>query len=391
MVTVDLSQAEVIDAHCHPYRLEELLARDPASFDTRNMFLGTALISSNHANHALASFVDGLTDTTIFGLALRRWMAEYLGCEPTKEAVLRARDAAFRADPSGYARGLLEDERIVAVVAEEGYPQPAVPREEFQAALGGVTVHRVGRIEPWILEAREAGGFDEVVSRFDEIMFEAARDPHLIGFKSIIAYRTGLDVGDPSPSETASAFAEWKADSWKETRDHAKPVRDFLLRRALRITRETDRVFHLHVGGGDPDINLQHAKPQDAFPLLVEHQDQPIILIHAGYPWILEAAYVANVLPNVYLEISELVPWGWSQVEWALEMIVGTVPGAKVLHGSDEASEPEMFWASARIVRQSLERVLGGFVERDWCSVEQAQGIGRGILAGNVRKLHGLP
>ena len=82
----------------------------------------------------------------MFGLALRRWLARHLGCESTKEAVVAARDAALRADPSGYCRGLLESERVVAVVADEGYPQPTITRAEFETALGGVPVHRVGRI-----------------------------------------------------------------------------------------------------------------------------------------------------------------------------------------------------------------------------------------------------
>ena len=87
--------------------------------------------------------------------------------------------------------------------------------------------------------------------------------------------------------------------------------------------------------------------------------------MHSGYPWVREAAYVASVLPNVYLELSELIPWGWGQVEWALEMLVGTVPAAKLLYGSDEAGEPEAFWASAILARTSLERVLTRYVERD--------------------------
>ena len=87
--------------------------------------------------------------------------------------------------------------------------------------------------------------------------------------------------------------------------------------------------------------------------------------VHSGYPWVREAAYVASVLPNVYLELSELIPWGWGQVEWALEMLVGTVPAAKLLYGSDEAGEPEAFWASAILARTSLERVMTRFVERD--------------------------
>lgn len=46
MARIDLRDAEVVDAHCHPYRIEDLLARDPKTFDTRCMFLGTSLLSS---------------------------------------------------------------------------------------------------------------------------------------------------------------------------------------------------------------------------------------------------------------------------------------------------------------------------------------------------------
>lgn len=387
---IDLQGADVVDAHCHPFRSEDLLARDPDAFETRCMYLGTALLSSNHANHELASFVEELTETTLFGLALRRWLSNYLGCEPTKEAVVAARDKALRADPPGYARGLLEQERVVAVVADEGYPQPTILRQDFEAALGGVPVHRVGRIEPWIVEARETGTFDSTVGAFEEIVHSAGNDPRLIGFKTIIAYRTGLDITDPSSQEAAAAYDRWRSDDWRESREHAKPVRDFLLRRAFALAKEHDRPFHVHVGGGDPDVNLAHATPKDVFKFFVEHQDIPIVMIHSGYPWVAEASYVGSVLPNVYLDISELVPWGWGQIDWSLEMILGAVPGAKVFHGSDESSEPEMFPTSARLVREALERVLGTFVDRDFLAVGDAETIGRGILADNVRRLHGI-
>jgi predicted TIM-barrel fold metal-dependent hydrolase len=387
---IDLQGAEVVDAHCHPFRSEDLLARDPEAFETRCMYLGTALLSSNHANHELASFVQELTETTLFGLALRRWLSNYLGCEPTKEAVVAARDKALRADPPGYARSLLEREHVVAVVADEGYPQPTIPRADFEAALGGVPVHRVGRIEPWIVDARETGTFDDTAGAFEELVHRAGSDPRLVGFKTIIAYRTGLDITDPSSQEAAAAYERWRADAWRESREDAKPVRDFLLRRAFALAKEHDRPFHVHVGGGDPDVNLAHATPKDVFAFFVEHQDIPIVMIHSGYPWVAEAAYVGSVLPNVYLDISELVPWGWGQIDWSLEMILGAVPGAKVFHGSDESSEPEMFPTSARLVREALERVLGTFVDRDFLAVGDAETIGRGILAENVRRLHGI-
>ena len=387
---VDLTGADVIDAHCHPFRTQDLLDRDPRTFETRCMFLGTALISSNHSDPALADFAEELTETTMFGLALRRWLAHHLACEPTKEAVVAARDAALRADPPGYCRGLLESERVVAVVADEGYPQPTISREEFEAALGGIPVHRVGRIEPWIVSAREHERFADMVDAFESLVHQAASDPRLIAYKSIIAYRTGLDITDPSPVDASAAYERWRADEWRESREHAKPVRDLLLRRAFAIAKEHDRVFHVHVGAGDPDVNLTHARPQDAFSFFVENQDIPIVMIHSGWPWVAEATYVPTVLPNVYMDISELVPWGWGQIDWSLEMILGSVPVAKVFYGCDESSEPEMFPVSARLVRMALERVLDAFVERDYLSVEDAVALGKGVLAGNVRKLHGI-
>ena len=387
---IDLTGADVVDAHCHPFRTQDLLDRDPNAFETRCMFLGTALLSSNHANLELASFAEELTETTMFGLALRRWIAAHLGCEPTKDAIVAARDAALRADPARYVRGLLESEHIVAVVADEGYPQPTISRDEFEVALGGVPVHRVGRIEPWIVDARDEGTFDATVQRFEHAVHSAGEDPRLIAYKTIIAYRTGLDVSDPSSSDAAAAYDRWRDDEWRETREHAKPVRDFLLRRAFALAKEHDRVFHVHVGAGDPDVNLVHAKPQDAFSFFVEHQDIPIVMIHSGWPWVAEATYVGTVLPNVYLDLSELVPWGWGQIDWSLEMILGSVPAAKVFHGCDQSSEPEMFPVSARLVREALQRVLGAFADRDFLSVGDAESIGRSVLADNVRKLHGI-
>jgi hypothetical protein len=388
MTNVDLSDVGIVDAHTHPYRLGDLLAKGSAGFDTRMMFLGESFHSSSRIHDDLWGVADGFTDSTVFALAMRRWLAAHLGCEPTREAVTSAREEALRADAVAYTKGLLDAAGVVAILSDEGFPQPPIPAGEFAATIG-VTVHRVTRLEPWILQHRD-GSFDDLVSGVETEATDAAADPNCVAYKSIVAYRTGLDVGDPSASDAAAAFDRWRSDDWKETREHAKPVRDFLIRRALSIAKANDRPFHFHCGGGDPDINLAHADPIAIFPLLVDVQDQPVVLVHSGYPWIREAAYVASVLPNVYLELSELIPWGWGQVEWALEMLVGTVPAAKLLYGSDEAGEPEAFWASALLARAALERVLRRFVERDYVSANDAERLGRLVLAEACRRLHGI-
>jgi predicted TIM-barrel fold metal-dependent hydrolase len=385
---VDLSGAEIVDAHTHPYRLQDLLDRGSEGFDTRAMFLGEAFHSSSRVHDDLWGVADSMTDSTVFAIALRRWLAGHLGCEPTREAVTAARQAALEADAIGYTTGLLRAAGVVAVLSDEGFPQPPIPATEFAKTIG-VTVHRVARLEPWILQHR-SGSFDDLVAGVEAEAAEAAADPNCVAYKSIVAYRTGLDVTDPGPSEAAEAFVRWRADEWRESREAAKPVRDFLIRRTLGVAKANDRPFHFHCGGGDPDINLAYAGPVSLFALLVDVQEQPVVLVHSGYPWVREAAYIASVLPNVYLELSELIPWGWGQVEWALEMLVGTVPAAKLLYGSDEAGEPESFWASALLARSALERVLARFVERDYVSAEDARGLGELVLAGSCRRLHGL-
>ena len=388
MTEVDLSGVEIVDAHTHPYRLEDLRTKGSTGFDTRMMFLGESFLSSSQMKEELWPVADAFTDSTVFALAMRRWLADHLECEPTRAAVTEAREAAIREDAVAYTKGLLDAAGVGAVLSDEGYPQPPIPADEFAATIG-VTVHRVTRLEPWVLQHRD-GSFDDLVAGVENEATTAAADPNCVAYKSIVAYRTGLDVGDPSPSDAEAAFARWRDDGWAETREHAKPVRDFLIRRTLAIAKENDRPFHFHCGGGDPDINLAYAGPRSIFPLLADVQDQPVVLVHSGYPWIREAAYIASVLPNVYLELSELIPWGWGQVEWALEMLVGTVPAAKLLYGSDEAGEPEAFWASALLARSALQRVLGTFIDSDYVSVDEAERLGRLALGDACRALHGI-
>ena len=387
---IDLAHAPVVDVHCHPWRNEDLLAADPLGFENRITMTGMCLISSGLADDGTERHLDLLTESTPLALTMRRRLAERLGCEPTKEAVAHARRAALVADPTGYNGALWHDANIIGLLYDEGYPQPTIPREEF-AAASGARLHRVGRIEPWIVAARDtASSYAELEDAFVAEVERAAADSELVAFKSIIAYRTGLDVGNPARADCKRAFKRWRAGGFRETRDDAKPVRDALVRRTLALAKRHDRPVHFHCGGGDPAIVLAHARPQDLFPLLAEHADQPIVLIHSGWPWLEEAAYVASVLPYVYLDMSITMPWGSLAIDGKLEVLLGAAPPAKVLYGSDEASEPEVLWLSAQLGREALGRVLGVAVERRWLDEREARAIGEGVLAGNARRLHAI-
>jgi predicted TIM-barrel fold metal-dependent hydrolase len=386
---VDLSDAEVIDNHCHGFTQEGLLAVPPEDFETRLTLMGMGFSSSAQSDPETWGRTRALTETTALVLLARRWMASRLACEPTAEAVAEARREAIQSDPTAYIRALLDEEHIVGLIADEGYPLPSIPSQEFERAVGGVPVHRVVRLEQLIVEGRD--GVDSYAALEDAVggrLEAAADDPRTVAFKSIIAYRTGLDVGSQSSEEAASGFERWRSGGWAETQADAKPVRDRLLHAAADVARRRDLALHIHTGDGDPDIDLARARPSNLFPFLRDHARQPIVLIHGGHPWSHEAAYIASLMPNVFVDLSVLIPWASWAVERHLFELIGAVPTSKLLYGSDQASEPEVFWISARLARQALERALGRAVNDDFLSTAQAEEIGRGILSGNTRALH---
>ena len=229
------------------------------------------------------------------------------------------------------------------------------------------------RIEPWIAE--DAGARvvyeeleDALVARLEAAVAEGA-----IAFKSVIAYRTGLDITQPSAADARSAFTRWREDDFRESRLHAKPVRDRLLERTLEVATASGVPVHIHSGGGDPDSLVAHARPAGLFDLLKRHPHQPVLLIHAGWPWTDEAAFLASILPHVYLDLSIGIPWASLAIDRLIETALGVAPPAKVLYGSDEASEPEVVWFSALVAREALARVLGRAVEHRWLDAAQAR------------------
>jgi len=99
---------------------------------------------------------------------------------------------------------------------------------------------------------------------------------------------------------------------------------------------------------------------------------------------------VASVLPHVYLDVSIPLPWASLAIDQKLEVLLGAAPPAKVLYGSDEASEPEVIWLSAQLAREGLGRVLATAVERRWLDEREARSIGEDVLGGNACRLHGI-
>ena len=112
------------------------------------------------------------------------------------------------------------------------------------------------------------------------------------------------------------------------------------------------------------------------------------VLIHAGYPWLEEAACMANILPNVFLDISLSCPATGGALRENLLKILEMAPFTKVLYGSDGLTIPEVAWVSAHLIRQALGEVLSELVDRSYLSRPRALEAGRRILWQNAHELY---
>lgn len=389
---VDLSEVQIVDNHCHGLEIDQILASDPASFEARLTITGQAFLTSHpHRRDPNAwGLISSLVEGNIFSMVSRRWLAEYLHC--SEEELLATRDDRMRSGPVAYTRQLLDDQHIVELVADEGFTYQPVGAGELEKIVD-VPVHRVARIESFIdslITSDQCATVDDFADALENELEKAAADPATIALKSIIAYRTGLDIGAPDPERARAGFREWRSAGWKDSRETSKPVRDFLLHRAMVVVARHDIALHIHCGDGDADVVFQRSRPQDLFAFLQHYNRNSIVLMHAGHPWSEEAAYLASVLPHVYIDLSVLIPWASTNITRYLHQFLGMMPSRKLLYSSDQVYEPELFWLPARFARRALEQTLTDLVDGQYFSQKQALAVGEGILGQNCRRVHGF-
>ena len=192
-------------------------------------------------------------------------------------------------------------------------------------------------------------------------------DPAVVGFKSVICYRTGLDVDPHSPDEdllTASLHRTLDSGTRKSGyRIEDKPLNDWLVQQTLKLISFRKgagvvKPLQFHTGLGDNDINLVKANPAYLQPLVVQYPDADIVLLHSAYPYTRDAGYLACVYPNVYLDLGEVFPMvSRDAQESILRESLEITPINRLLWSTDGHFHPETFWLANKQFRQALETV----------------------------------
>jgi predicted TIM-barrel fold metal-dependent hydrolase len=385
---IDLSHVRVVDNHVHPWResTQQMTADELAG----QVAFSDTLVSSVREEYLPLAELDGplrLFRNTNLGVNyFLRELARFLDVQETWQAVIEARNAAARADYRAWTSRLFENVQLTALLVDEGGAQPRITLEELSRTVPA-KLRRVARCDNFVRDLlAETASWSTFFQKYQESL-EAAIAEGAIAFKSVIAYRTGLDVQPVSEAEARLNFEQTRTAPIIEQ----KPFRDFLLCHTLDVARERDLWIHVHVGAGDPDIVYQRANPAPLYPLL--HSDRfranRVVLIHGGWPWAGEGAAIAAILPNVYLDVSEGTLFGMPNMRQRIYEALEACPYSKILYGAD-GSLPEALWIVARRYKAVLGRVLEELVGDGFCSTREAYDLAAAILHANAERIYDL-
>ena len=377
MEAVDLAHVPVVDNHCHGIWRSQVFD-DPVRW--RRAFTESAHPGMPREHVA----------GTVFYRRLLRTLARYFGCEPDEESVL-----AVRAEKDGpeFIGTLLRDANVEVLLLDTGYPPPEeVLTGDELGELGGCRVEPMLRLETLMERLiAEHGSLGEVrealVASLDD-----ARGQGYVALKSIVAYRTGLNIREWPEEEAEASFREFlRAAEGGVSRLAHKPLLDTLLHAAFAEAAKQELPVQFHVGYGDTDADLLLGNPLHLRAVLErpDYRGMPVVVLHECYPYSREGGYLAAVYENVYLDLSYGIPFlGYGEMLSFTRAAFGVAPTSKLLYSSDGIGVPELHWMGALYGRRALGEVLGELVAHGELGLSEAEAAGENVLRGNATRLY---
>jgi predicted TIM-barrel fold metal-dependent hydrolase len=147
-----------------------------------------------------------------------------------------------------------------------------------------------------------------------------------------------------------------------------------------------------HVGYGDRDADLHRGNPLLLTGLLraIEPSGTPVMLLH-NYPYHREAGYLAQVFPNVYVDVGLATHNLGHRAAALIAETLELTPFAKFLYSSDAFGLPELYYLGAVLFRRGLSGFLqAGLDDGAWRSGD-AERVAHQAAYGNARRVYGLP
>ncbi|KAM0333396.1 hypothetical protein ACHAQA_002057 [Verticillium albo-atrum] len=395
-----IQNTPIIDNHAHPLLNLDAIGRYPL----------LSIITEAHGDAIHASL------TSLAHLRAVKQLSGILKCEPTWEAVVNAVEQKRIEDYDAWVGECLAG--IESVLVDDGldgedntYPYTYFDEHTPSAAKRIVRIEQVAASIinahcPEQVSGRKtsqdiAFAFDQVVEEFDLAILRATFDTEVVGFKSVICYRTGLAIPrKPDVTAARQAFegiykTHTQGTDKAFTRVDHEGLNEFFVHRLASVIRDGEapvkKPIQFHTGLGDNDITLTTASPSHLQEFIREYPTVPIVLLHASYPYTREAGYLATVYANVYADIGEIFPFlSQDGQETAVRQILELCPWSKILWSTDGHWFPETYLLAVLQVKEVFGKVLGEFVRKRHVTWQEGCQLVQDVFFHNSNKLYHL-
>jgi hypothetical protein len=371
----------IIDTHCHPFDPTKGSEDFRLDFNISHWGVPAEMLEHTLLNHKMIRELSKLLE---------------LSENTTQEEVVVERNKQYRSDPKKYVYKLFNAVNLDTLLVDTGYPHEEftdhhVELNDFKKIVP-CKVYQIYRIAPTIYRIFEnlPSTFDEVCDIIDKDMENALKIDKVIGFKSIIAYETGLEIKMWSDKEAREAYNRFKID---RNKDDEKIIRDYFTIVGLDKCRENDIPMQFHTGMGSvPILDLQKANPilmQDI--LSVDRiRETKVVITHSGHPFIQETGMLVSCFPNLYCDVSAISPYFGTALRQAFLKLFEMAPMNKIMYGTDGGTMPETYWFGALQGIKDLESALTEMVRLDWFDAGKAMEFAHMIIRNNAIKFYKL-
>jgi hypothetical protein len=356
----------LVDQHCHG-----VLARDPEPEEFAGGLTEAAAAGTRDRWHSS------------LGLAVRRWCAPVLDLPPH----VSPQDYLERRAELGWWEAtarLLRAAGVAHWLVDTGYA-PSPNLEPGDVCGAGHEVLRVEQVAETL--APRANSAAALLDGFrDELR---ARAGDVVALKSVVAYRSGLDVPGECPPDGAAARA---AQGWLRSGDArlTDPVlHAWVVHEAARVGAELELPLQFHTGFGDEDLHLREVDPLLLTDFLRATKDTgvEVVLLHC-WPFHRNAAYLAHVFDHVSVDIGLTLPFVGVRADDVLAEALELAPFDSVLYSSDGNVLPELHHLGAVLWRHHFGRLLDSWLADDVIDVAGAERLAFDVGAGNAARLH---
>ncbi|KAI1370196.1 glutamine synthetase/guanido kinase [Hypoxylon crocopeplum] len=401
LLNAAIDNTPLIDNHAHP-----LLK--PEGVSTYPLLSITSEATGDALDDAKASLAH---------IRAVKQLADVLGCERTWEAVVASVERKGLEERDGWIKRCLEG--IECILIDDGLDIPDQAESySWHSKFTTSKCKRIVRIESVASDiiARHCaaagttiddGCMKSFVEAFSEEILKAIADPEVVGFKSIICYRHGLDIppSDDIPNEevkrdlkemlnaglTAGSPVSRLSLKKRLENSYLNPVIVHITAQHIQAVHGHKKPIQFHTGLGDNDITLTKSSPSHLQTFIREYPTVPVVLLHAGYPWTRETAYLATMYRNVYADIGEVFPCISRQgQEGVVKQMLEVCPWSKILCSTDGHGFPEMYLIATTQIRSVLKTVLGELVQTQQLNEKQAVELVQSIMYLNSKKLYNV-